>query len=214
MAHYFIQYVVMEQSYLSSLDSRYDYALIRLINDLPIPQAHIPVMNALKIPYRPSLHVVGFQFGSSERFLREISQPLTRIYECETARENTNEVDKLICYQFTKEGNLFPNVDGALIVGYDKNKGTNSLWTIYGMHVKYFNLSSWYMRVGRAVNFAGDFWYWLQAVKFERLQKSIPTSKKFFCCEGAVLDRFKQNKQPYKNRRLANIKSQGNPPLC
>lgn len=206
MMHYEIQYVVIEQNYLSNSDSREDYALIRLVSSLPISMSPTPTINFMKVPHRSQLQVIGFQKGGDKI---EIAKLKMRNYECETAREPTSETDKLLCYQIRSGKVPTPEIDGAMIV--DR---TTSPFQLFGMHVKYYDLRSWYMKVGRAVNFAGEFYYWLQAAKFERLPQHIPSSKKLYCCGDATLEPYRQNKAKYGDRKLANVQNDGDPPLC
>lgn len=209
MYHYEIQYVVFETNYLSNTDPREDYALIHLIEALPIHHDQIPTINFLQVPHRPHLQVIGFQSHRSGMFKREVAKLKMRIYECETAEEATVDIDKLTCYQLRYSWVSTPDICGAMIVG-----GASPPYVLYGMHVQYKNLRSWYMKVGRAVNVAGDFHYWLQASKFERLPHHIPDNKKLFCCNDATLDQFKKNKAIYWDRKYANVTSDGDPPLC
>lgn len=209
MYHYEIQYVVFETNYLSNTDAHEDYALIHLVENLPISHDQIPTINFLKIPHRSHMQVIGFQSHRAGVFKREAAKLKMRIYECESGREPTTETDKLICYQLRHFGVASPDICGAMIVS-----DNGPPYELYGMHVKYYNLKSWFMEVGRAINVAGDFHYWVQAAKFERFPQHIPSNKKLFCCNDATLNQFKENKALYYNRKYAKVTSDGDPPLC
>lgn len=217
MWHYEISYVVINKKwYLYDYDIREDYALIRIKDEFQIPNDQIPTVNMLRVPHRSHLRVYSFDNHTSPEFTRQTVKLKMRNYECETDRDvgTFNAIDKLLCYQLRHFGKAYPPIDGAMIV---KDKGLAAEgppFEVFGMHVEYNFMNAWYMKVGRAINFAGRFNFWMQAAKFERLEKHIPADQVFFCCEEETIDTFEKNKIPYGQRNNATVDSDGDPPFC